>query len=256
MGSVHQDPRLLANHLHPSGQRYGAQTGDGLLVVDLKAPALEGVQHAQGHPTVDSLVLTQKRDVQMLEPAVGRGQAQPGVRADRPRRLETVAEVVVLPGQPQRSVHRSRGGLEHLLDLRDLRGADHRNARLDDAGLLRRYRPQRFPQLGGMVVAYAGDAADLRLDDVGGVQAPAEPGLDHRQIRLLVGEVGEGDGGHRLEVGRLPPGARSLNHPPGQTGKPDFRDHPPVDRDSLPQGHQVRRRIQTHLVPHVPEHVG
>ena len=53
-----------------------------------------------------------------------------------------------------------------------------------------------------MVERHRHDQRDGRVgDDIGRVEAPAEPDLDDRRIRRLFGKQQEGDGGQDLEDG-------------------------------------------------------
>jgi len=78
---------------------------------------------------------------------------------------------------------------------------DHRRPGLDDAGLLAGdVSDGRAGEL-GVVEADIGDDRDLRLGDVGGVPSAKHADLENDHVHGGVGEVPEGGGGHRLEVG-------------------------------------------------------
>ena len=98
------------------------------------------------------------------------------------------------------------------------------------------------------------------IADVRGVEPPAQPDLQHRHVHPARGEVQEGRGGHRLEVGRVrrnAPGAhqrlRRVAHTQHRALERARGDLAAVDHDPLVQAHQVRRRVAAHREPGVAQ---
>ena len=81
----------------------------------------------------------------------------------------------------------------------------------DDAGLLPGDLGDGVAEIVGVVDPDRGDHRDRRVDDVGGVPAPAEPDLDDRDVDRGVGERRERHRGDDLELAhRRAPGRLGL----------------------------------------------
>ena len=109
--------------------------------------------------------------------------------------LSPACQVTSVPTPTSTSPFPAADLRNHLLCFPGLRGADHGAAGLDDAGLLGGDLGQGVAQHLGVVQADGGDGADRRVDDVGGVEPPAQPGLQHLEVHGSLLEVGEGQGG-------------------------------------------------------------
>ena len=104
------------------------------------------------------------------------------------------------------------GALGECPDLRVERAEDEGRVGLQDRQLLGGDLERGLPQVLGVLEADRGQGRHPRGDDVGRVEAPAEPGLDHRDLDARRGEGDEGRGRGRLELGhrhRPPPEPRS-----------------------------------------------
>ncbi len=92
VGTVDQDARSLAEHLHSAGEGDFGQPFHGAGVVDGDTAAFETIDDAEGQAAVDRLVLADEGNGQVLEFAVGRGEADPVMRAEHAAGFEPVAE--------------------------------------------------------------------------------------------------------------------------------------------------------------------
>ena len=104
-----------------------------------------------------------------------------------------------------------------------------------------------------MVEIDLGDRRDIGSHGVGGVQAPAEAGLENHRVDGLFGEVKERHRGHQFEKGRFSEvGGEILRRhadPVQVLGKRGVRDHLVVDLHPLADVDQVRAGIHTDRVP-------
>jgi hypothetical protein len=108
-----------------------------------------------------------------------------------------------------------------------------------------------------MVFANARDGRDFRRDDVGAVEPTAQPGFDHGNIDLLIGEPGEGHGGEGVEASRGRPhlGDDRLELP-GQARKLPVAHHFAIDREPFADVDQMRAGVKADLIPAGLEHRG
>ena len=90
-------------------------------------------------------------------------------------------------------------GLEYREGLRVPLAYHHRDAGLDDSGLLECNLCQGIAQQCGVVGRDIGDDTQHRGDDVGAVEASSQPGLDDGHVHLLVGKAPEGHSRCQLE---------------------------------------------------------
>ena len=93
-----------------------------------------------------------------------------------------------------------RGG-DHLARLVGEHAADHRHARLDDAGLFAGDRRQRVAELLRVVEADAGDDRDQRLADVGRIEPAAQSHFQHGRVQPALGKPQQGQRRDDLKVG-------------------------------------------------------
>jgi hypothetical protein len=150
-------------------------------------------------------------------------------------------------GEQGRSVRRSDAG-DHRVDLVLVGHGDERHAGFRDAGLLRRDLLQRVAEERLVIEAEAGDAADQRsVDDVGRVEASAEPDLDHAGIGGRAREREEGGGRGRLEEAGADVLA-SVEHLGQQGCERGVVDQPAGDADALVEADQVRAGIDMDAV--------
>src|SRR5512136_1320197 len=91
-----------------------------------------------------------------------------------------------------------------------LRSRDHNAAWLDDPRLLGSYLGQCVAQDLSMVQAYRSDGAHPGPDNVSRIEAAAKAGLQHLKVRLLVLEMGEGQGGQDFKSSQLTMTAESV----------------------------------------------
>ena len=158
-------------------------------------------------------------------------------------------------------------------------GIDH--ARLEGGGFLLEYRvvglvrlPQnqgdalfgdaRFlggdlgdgvPQQVGVLQSDVGDHAHERQQDVGGVEPPAQPRLDHGDLHVALREVVEGQRGGHLEERefQLLHAVAVLVH---EIDHFLFGNHLPVDADALAEVVQVGRGVEPRAVAGLLQHRG
>jgi hypothetical protein len=134
-----------------------------------------------------------------------------------------------------------RLALDHLQRLVGLARDDHRPTRLDDPGLLPGDLGQARAQHLQVVVVHRRDHADRRgVEDVGGVEAPAQPHLHDADVgrRLGEGQVGQ-HGGDLEEADRLARVGRL--QPVGEVFQLFVGDQLAGQPDPLGEPHQVRR---------------
>ena len=107
---------------------------------------------------------------------------------------------------------RRRGaGLDHLERVGVLAADDAEDAGLEDAGLLAGDLGQGVAEVLLVVDGDRGDDGEARpVDDVGGVEAAAEPDLEQREVGRGLGHREEGGGGGDLEEGDRLAGVRGL----------------------------------------------
>ena len=82
---------------------------------------------------------------------------------------------------------------------------------MDNSKLLGRNLLDRLAEHVGVLEPDVGEQNDARADHVGRVVAPAEPGLDDRDVDMRIGERSEGGGGDRLELRRADALGRRAN---------------------------------------------
>src|SRR6202008_1868306 len=82
-------------------------------------------------------------------------------------------------------------------------GDHHRYSRFDDAGLFRSDFTQRVAEEIFVIEIDSGDDADLRRDDVGRIQAAAEPRFEHGEVDPSFGKIEKCDGGDALKKSRV-----------------------------------------------------
>ena len=121
----------------------------------------------------------------------------------------------------------------------------HRNAGLDDAGLLPCDFLQRVAQILHVVIADIGYDACHRGYDVGGIQPATKPALDHRNIHLAEGEPAESHGGSNLKE-RCVKFLKQRLIAAEEAIHPLLLHHLPVDLNPLPEIHQMRGSVQAH----------
>src|SRR6478752_3016601 len=80
------------------------------------------------------------------------------------------------------------------------------NSKFFDSNLL-----DRLAEHVGVLEPDVGEKNDARVDYVGRVVAPTEPGLDDRNVDMGIGERREGGGADRLELGRVDTLCRRAN---------------------------------------------
>ena len=143
-----------------------------------------------------------------------------------------------------------------------LRIGHHRAPRLDDARLLSRNSRRAVAQQGRMVEPDARDDGHLgRADDVGGIQAPAQPHFKHHDVAPRSSEVHQGHGGHKLELrgmfagfGSL--GLGSLAHLQRCLAKRIQGDGHPVNLDAFLEALDVRAGKKPRPIARCPQDGG
>ncbi len=127
---------------------------------------------------------------------------------------------------------------------------DQDPTRLHDVELLARDVGHRGPQPARVLQADVGQHLHARGDDVGGVVAPAEAGLDDGDLHAGARQLVEGGGRERLELRDAVVGPqRAVDHLGGVAGALDGggealgRGVLVVDAHALGEGHEVRRQV-------------
>ena len=127
---------------------------------------------------------------------------------------------------------------------------DHRDVGLDDPGFFQRDGGQRIAEPLLVVEVDAREDADGGGYHVGGIEPPAEAGLQHHHLRAALLKPGEREGGGDLEKGRcvipLLDERADLGEPGGDFV---FADHFAIEPHAFAEGHEMRRgekaRLQT-----------
>src|SRR3989442_1427610 len=97
----------------------------------------------------------------------------------------------------QRNMPLARPGLDDG-KCRWLGAGDGKAVRLEDAGLFRRDRLQRRAEVLGVIERDVRNHADAEIEDVGGVESPAEANLADQHVDAGAREVVEGRAGEDL----------------------------------------------------------
>ena len=130
------------------------------------------------------------------------------------------------------------------------------SAGTNDPDLLSRDLAYGIAKILLVIESDVGNHAHQRFHDVRGVQTPAHPHFEHRNVDFFACETLERDCRHHLEKARMP-GQLSLVHK-AVGNAIDFAvyfckivvaDFLPVYPDAFVDAHQVRRRIKTRLHP-------
>ena len=113
----------------------------------------------------------------------------------------------------------------------------------DDSGLLRSYILERISQYITMIQSDSGNDAEHRSDDIGAVQSPAEPCLDHCIVHPLAPEPFEGHSRGNLEE-RQPQPVHLISPLAAEPRHKFPRHHSPARTVTypgpLPEIHQMR----------------
>ncbi len=80
---------------------------------------------------------------------------------------------------------------------------DEHGPRLQDPDLFARDRRARLAQNFRVLERDVGDDGDFAVDDVGGIEPPAQAHFDHRPLASRFGEDDKGGGGEEVEPGRV-----------------------------------------------------
>ena len=134
------------------------------------------------------------------------------------------------------------------------KGTQHGGAsRAEHAGLLVGDGAERRAEVGLVVLLDAHDGGGQRRDDVGRVEPPSHPDLQHRHVHALAAEVVEAGGGEDLEVGGMGGDRARADEALGgaahalDRGLERGRSHvAPAHRDALVDAHQVGRGVAAH----------
>ena len=173
-----------------------------------------------------------------------------------------VAECLVLPAlesviatrPPEPDAHLLRAPLQHFRRLLRLIGAHRRYPGLENTRLLRRDVRERRAEILRVLQSERADRAGAWDDDIGRIETPAQPDLDHRDVDLAEGE--ERHQRHDLEEGQ--PGiAERPGNPPAhfleQLAGTLLGDGLARDADPLAEVVQVGARIEARAQPGRPE---
>jgi len=259
VGGVDHNPRIIANHFHPTGQRHLTEPFHCLAVVYLVAARLELIQHGKGQPAVDRLMFAVKRHAKVLEFARGRCQADPRVRTLLTRRLKSMRKVYVDACYAQGGLDRLGLRFENAHRDRVLLNRYSRHTTLENPGLFLCNTVDCLAKLGLVVDAQAGYTDNFGLYNVCAVQSAAKTRLYHADIDFRIRKMKKSQRGHylkkrrRIVLGHL--FQRSMN-PVQQVVHLLFADHLRVHRYPLVEVHKVRRGVQPHFVPVRLEHLG
>ena len=153
-------------NLHSPGQKGAVKPTDSSPVVNVVAQFLELIQQSQSQSAIKGLVLTGQGHPEVLVSAIGRGDTNAGLRPIGLGGLESVREVDILARKGQRRIGGTGSFSEGTLNLVDLRHRNSRHTTLEDTSLLGGNAAKRVTKLQAMVVADAGNGANLRLKDV------------------------------------------------------------------------------------------
>ena len=116
---------------------------------------------------------------------------------------------------------------------------DKRNIALGDGRLFRGDQGQGRSQVLLMVEADTRDPAGRRtVNDVGCIEAPAEPNFEDSRVRRLAGKSRDRSGGRNFEETRLDVGARA-DHLAQQGFKPPVFDQLAANTDAFVETHKV-----------------
>ena len=101
------------------------------------------------------------------------------------------------------------------------------------------------PEHVAVVHTYGGDSRDERCDDVGSVEASAQPRLDDGNVRMLPGEPVERQRGSHLEERR--PESLGVRSPSLDEGHDVLlRDELSIDAYALAEIDEMRRGVRRH----------
>jgi hypothetical protein len=144
-----------------------------------------------------------------------------------------------------------RAAADYLLRGRVTGCADYPRARLDDAGLLPGDLFDGMAEEIFVIEINLSDYGDLRLDYVGGVEAATHAHFEYGDVHVLLGEIGEGDGGDTFKKrgmrGQRAAGQQLLDdvvearEGGGEIGVGDFTV---ADFNALVDAQQMRRGVK------------
>ena len=158
-------------------------------------------------------------------------------------------EVTRPGGVAQEVWRRADGGAgPACLVLEPIERAEHGVAALDDRGLLGEDQLPRVAEDHGVLKSDVGEHHDGRLDHVGGVQAPAQSGLERDRLHPALRERQQRGDGEHFELRRLAEfggKTRDLGAHPHHGGREDLLGHgASVDDDTLGPAGDVRREVR------------
>src|SRR5581483_7704854 len=164
----------------------------------------------------------------------------------------------VAPAEEDRSALAGGLVLDHVDDRGRLRRHHHRTAGLDDAGLLARDRLDGRAEELLVVHRDRGDHRGERvLDDVGGVEAAAEPDLEERVVGGVIGKQDEGRRGGDLELRNRGAAIGALGFEQ-RIDQGILVDEMPAalgaEADAFVEGDEVRRGVDVDALPRRFEH--
>ena len=142
----------------------------------------------------------------------------------------------------QVSAHLRDPPLHHVAGVWVQLADHHGGALLDDPGLLRRDLGQRITELLDVIEGHSRDHRHAwRRDHVGGVQATAEPDLDHRDFDLSLLKSDKGGQRRDFEEGEF----RRLVHDPLEHARQRLVvDERAVDLNALGEANEVRGGVE------------
>ena len=137
---------------------------------------------------------------------------------------------------------------QDVADLWVTLSRDERHPWFGDTGLLPGDALEVVPQVVCVLQGDLGHRARKRRDDVGAVQPPTQPHLDHRDVHPARRQVGKGDRGGRLEEARLRP--FDVRHEQaGPLGEGILGNRSSVHRHPFTHRHQMRGGIDPDTQP-------
>jgi hypothetical protein len=246
--SAEADPRRV-EHLEPARPAHlGEPASDALLgkcdTLRAAASALrDRVEHAERDRRVLRLVCPEQPDPKSEELAVGRH----GVHGDAVPILVAEHGVIRVPLARAAELHADLAASRaNRREAAARRARDRDVPGLDDRGLLAADRAERGPEDRLVVLLDVRDRRDAEVEDVCGVEPPAEPDLDDDEVHPPSRELGDRGRGQRFELGRRSDvGGHAIDcgqHALDGRSEVRSRDRLAVDGDALAIADEVRLR--------------
>src|SRR6266566_6022573 len=226
--AVDEHDRIPIDDFEATGPARAGQSIAQRAIRDIPSTRAQGIDRGDGESGIVRLVETEQRDAQV---AVGAGRRGDG-RLDASPLLVDRVDYDLLAEAQQRDLPVASLRLDDG-ERRWLRGGDRHAARLEDACLFRRYRLEGRAEILGVVEGDVRDYADAEVEDVGGVEPPAQAHLADEKIDAGTRKVVERCAGEDLELGGRAERRRNLTNGGlelrQQSREVDLGDWPLVD---------------------------